>query len=148
RAAGLLLVVVDRASRHDMIALLLLGLVSAHAGGFQLNDPDKAHALELDLEVGFVAPVSHTLQFGSDGDKLDYVADGGQDNLFPFLRPTATLVYKGARFRALWQPLDLRSTVSLDDDLQVNALTFPAGRPIDLRYGFSFWRLSWGQRVW
>ncbi len=131
-----------------MLIGILLGTLTALAGNPQLNDPDKPYALQLDLEVGFLAPLSHTIQFGSDGDQLDYVAEGGQNNLFPLLRPTATFLFKGARFAALWQPLDLRTTVSLDDDLQVNALTFPAGRPIDLRYGFSFWRLSWFQRAW
>lgn len=126
---------------------MLLALVSAAFAGSVLNDPDRSYLIELDAELGFLAPVSHTIQFGSRGTELDYVADGGQDNLFPFVRPTLAIETGRARFTALWQPLQLNSTVVLDQDLRVDARTFPANRPIDLRYGFSFWRLSWGQEV-
>ena len=112
-----------------------------------LNAEDQPYELELNAEVGFLAPVSHTIQFGSQGDTLDYISEGGQDNLFPFVRPTATLHWRRQAFTLLWQPLDLRSTVVLDRDLRVDDLTFPEGQPIDLRYGFSFWRASWGHRV-
>lgn len=112
-----------------------------------LNDPDRDYALELTAEVGFLAPVSHKIQFGSDGDYFDYVQDGGQDNLFPFARPTAAVHWKRQVFTVLWQPLNIDTTVVVDEDLRVDDLTFEAGNPIDLRYGFSFWRLSWGHRL-
>ena len=112
-----------------------------------LNDPSRPYRIELDAELGLLAPVAHTVQFGSDGDELDYVREGGQDNLFPFARPTAALEWRRQRFTLLWQPLDLRSTVVLDRDLRVDDRTFPADQPLDLRYGFSFWRLSWGHDV-
>jgi len=124
---------------------LLIG--TGALAGSVLNIPEAGHTIELDAEVGILAPISNTLQFGRQGTKLDYVADGGQDNLFPFVRPTAAIEFKRARLTAVWQPLDLRSTVSIDEDLRVDGRVFPANRPIDLRYGFSFWRLSWGQEV-
>ncbi len=127
--------------------MLTLLTATAALAGSVLNDPQTAHTFELNAELGLLAPVSNTIKFGSDGTLLDYVADGGQDNLFPFVRPTAAVEYKRARFTALWQPLDLRSTVVLDNALRVDGVAFPAGRPLDLRYGFSFWRLSWGQEV-
>jgi hypothetical protein len=120
---------------------------TAFAAGFQLNDPDRSYAIELTAELGFLAPLSHTVKFSQDGDTLDYVRDGGQDNLFPVARPTASLRWRRQVFTVLWQPLDLRTRVTLDDELRVDEVVFPAGRPIDLRYGFSFWRLSWGHRV-
>ena len=123
--------------------MLLSGLAMATPS---LNDPDRAYQLALTAEVGFLAPMAHTIQFGSEGDKLDYVSEGGQDNLFPFVRPTVDLRWRKQHFAALYQPLDLRSTVVLDRDLAVDDLVFPAGAPIDMRYGFSFWRLSWGHR--
>lgn len=124
---------------------VLFTLVTAFAGG--LNEPDAPVALELTAEAGLLAPVAHRIQLGSDGTAFDYVRDGGQDNLFPFLRPSAEIVWKRQRFELVYQPLDLRSTVTLDDPLTVDGVTFPAGRPIDLRYGFSFWRLSWNHQV-
>jgi hypothetical protein len=120
----------------------------AHAGA--LNDPNRGYELELDAEIGFLAPLAHRVQFSRDGDELDYVQDGGQDNLFPLFRPSASLRWRRQTFELLWQPLDLNTTVSLDRPLRVDDVVFPADRPIDLRYGFSFWRLSWGYRagVW
>lgn len=125
--------------------LLALAAPVAEPGG--LNRPDAAYYLELDAELGFLAPLAHRVQFGRSGDSLDYVRDGGQNNLFPIFRPTARLSWKKARFTALWQPLDLRTTAVLAEDLRVNNRVFPEDRPIDLRYGFSFWRLSWEQQV-
>lgn len=122
-------------------------LIATALANPQLNDPERGYAVELTAELGFLAPMSHKIQFGSDGDYLNYVKDGGQDNLFPFFRPTAAFHYKKSVFTALWQPLTLDSTVVLEDDLRVDDLTFAAGSPIDLKYGFSFWRMSWGHRV-
>jgi hypothetical protein len=114
----------------------------AHAES-PLADPSRPYAIELTAELGFLAPLSHTVQFSRDGDQLDYVRDGGQDNLFPLFRPAAALRWRRQTLVALWQPLDLRTTATLDRPLRVDDVVFPADRPIDLRYGFSFWRLSW-----
>jgi hypothetical protein len=120
---------------------------AALAGAAAFNDDERPYAVELNAELGFLAPLSHRIQFGSDGDELNYVKDGGQDNLFPTFRPTAALRWKRQTFTLLWQPLDLRSTVTLDETLQVDGVVFPANTPLDLRYGFSFWRASWGFRA-
>ena len=126
----------------------LLFCVMAHGGSaMALNDPNRPYVVELDAELGFLAPLSHTIQFGSEGDVLDYVEEGGQDNLFPFARPTAAIEWRRQRFTFLWQPLTLNSTVSLDRKLRVDDLVFAAGKPIDLTYGFSFWRASWAHDV-
>lgn len=124
----------------------LVGTIGAHAQPAQL-DGGRAYGIELNAELGFLAPLSHTIQLSRGGDVLDYVKDGGQNNLFPLVRPTAAVRWRRQTFTLLWQPLDLNTTVTLDEPLTVNATTFPAGRPLDLRYGFSFWRLSWGDRV-
>ncbi len=95
-------------------------------------------------ELGFVGVLSHKIQFGRDGTYLDYVRDGGQDNLYAFTRFSVeaelnrrhTLVF-------LYQPLDVSSRVVLPTDLRVDGLVFPAGTPIELRYGFPFYRLSY-----
>lgn len=129
-----------------MLSMLLAGAFAGDAG-FQLNDPDKEVQLELVAEAGALAPLYHTLQFSSYGDKLDYIEEGGQDNLFPFVRPTARLHWRRQTFSLIWQPLELNSTVVLDRDLQIDDVLFEAGTPIDMRYGFPFFRLSWGHRV-
>ncbi|TVQ94661.1 MAG: hypothetical protein EA397_01195 [Deltaproteobacteria bacterium] len=127
--------------------MILLSALVSFSLAAPLNDPEADHHLELDAELGFLAPLSHKIQFGQDGSRINYIAEGGQDNLFAFFRPTARFSYKGARFTALWQPLDLRTTAIPGRDLQVNERVFPADTPMDFRYGFSFWRLGWEQRV-
>jgi hypothetical protein len=127
--------------------VFILFLSTALAGEFQLNDPARSYEVELTGELGFLAPLAHRVQFSKQGSTLDYVKDGGQDNLFPFFRPTASFRAGREAFTVLWQPLDLNTTATLERDLRVDGEVFAAGNPIDLRYGFSFWRFSWGHRV-
>ncbi|MFT7521482.1 MAG: hypothetical protein ACI9MC_003633 [Kiritimatiellia bacterium] len=126
-----------------MIALLIATSFAAPG----INDESRPYEIELTGEVGFLAPVSHTVQFGSEGDELNYVQDGGQDNLFPFVRPTLAIHWKRQVFTAVWQPLQLNTIATLDHDLRVDDVVFEAGRPIYMRYGFSFWRLSWAHKA-
>ena len=109
-----------------------------------LNDEARSYAVHLNAEVGSLLPVSHKIQFDQDGTYFDYVRDGGQDNIFPFLRFSADLDL-GDRHTVvfLYQPLSLESTVSLEEDLLVDDALFAAGTPMKLRYGFDFVRASW-----
>lgn len=111
-----------------------------------INDRDRPVALRLHAEIGFLAPLSHRLQFGSDGANLDVRKDLGQDTLFFFGRLSGDLDLGRSRRHTiilLWQPLDLRSRAVNDRDLQVENEIVAAGTPIDFRYGFSFWRISY-----
>jgi len=96
------------------------------------------------VEMGFVDPIYHTVQFGKAGTRFDYVADGGQDVLFPTMRLSAELTIGGAHTLIfLYQPLDLRTRETLRDDLVVDDQLFPAGTAMDMRYGFDFYRASY-----
>lgn len=109
-----------------------------------LNAPGRALAVRVDAELGILAPVAHTIQFGKSGSTFDYVEQGGQEVWFPVARVQASLdVGKRETFVLLYQPLDLRTDVVLPDSLRVGTVEFPSGTPIDLRYGFSFWRATW-----
>lgn len=94
-------------------------------------------------EIGFLGVLDHKVQFGNNGTYFDYRRDGGQDVLFPIIRPSLELEYKKRNtFILLYQPLALESTVYLDEDLIVDDLLFPATSSVDLLYGFPFYRLS------
>jgi len=109
-----------------------------------LNAPGRGYAVRLDAEIGFLAPLAHTIQFGHDGTVFDYVADGAQNVLFPTVRVDAGLDFgKRETFILLYQPLELRTQAVLHDDILVDTVTFATGEPLDLRYGFSFWRATW-----
>ena len=118
--------------------------VSPDAPESMLNRPDAELRARLNAELGFLAPVSHRIQFGSDGTVFDYVGEGGQDNLFTFARVSADLDI-GSRHTVvfLFQPLDLRSEVSASRDVTISDLTFVEGTPMAIRYGFSFVRGSY-----
>lgn len=113
-----------------------------------LNPNSEASvALRLNADVGALATLSHRLQVGQDGTFVSVPQDLGQNVLYPFLRFQADLDLGKKNRRNtlafLYQPLDLRSTFSSDEDLVVGEVTYPAGQGMDFRYGFSFWRATW-----
>ncbi len=123
-----------------MIALVAFGAYAADSAFV----PDDAKVRpSFHAELGFLAPLAHHIQFDSAGTRLDYVKDGGQDNLFPFVRAQAELDVGRSRVRLLFQPLVLNTRVALPDALTVDDTTFAAGTPLDLLYGFTFWRAGW-----
>ena len=76
-------------SRFRYLVLIpLLAAAVAPATASWLNNPDNSFEVRLATEMGFVGVLAHTIQFGQQGTKFDYVADGGQDVLFPFRRMT------------------------------------------------------------
>lgn len=129
-----------------MLASLVVAAALAGPVDSVINRPEAPVEVRLHAEIGFLAPLYHVIQFGQDGTLLDYVAVGGQDNLFPYTRWSGDL-YLGRERRnivtLLYQPLDLRTSVYLQRDLVVTDETFTEGTPMELRYGFSFWRGSW-----
>ena len=94
-------------------------------------------------ELGYVAVLSHQIQFSQDGTNYDYVRQGGQDVLFPFSRLSLEMDINRHTIVLLYQPLRLESEVLLTDNLVVDGLTFPAGTAIQNLYNFPFYRISW-----
>lgn len=100
--------------------------------------------VRLQAEVGMLAPLKHTIQAGKDGTRFDYIRDGGQDNLFLAWRLSAELKLAARHSLIfLYQPIDLRTTITADRDLRFDDTVFPAGTPVDLQYGFPFYRFSY-----
>jgi hypothetical protein len=125
------------------LVLALLGLPSG-APATLLNDPANPVQFRTGTELGFLGVVAHTIQFGQNGTKFDYVKHGGQDNLLLFERLTAELQIKDRHeIIFLYQPLDVRTQAPLEETLQIYDQVFPAGTPMDFRYGFDFYRLSY-----
>lgn len=111
---------------------------------WQLNPPDRWYALRLGVEVGFVGVVFHRLQFGREATYFDLRNRGGQDVLFPFFRFQAEWeVKKRHTFSFLIQPIKLRTTETLQDDLVVDDRRFVAGTPMAFKYDFGFYRLGY-----
>ena len=127
---------------------LLLTSAFAFASPSLLNQPDSNIRISPHFELGFVGPVSHIIQFGQEGTEFDYVGEGGQDNLFPFVR-LAIDVDMGARHHLsfLYQPLNLNTRINARRDIQINDNVFPEGIAMETRYGFDFSRLTWSYKI-
>lgn len=109
-----------------------------------VNDTDNRFSFRGGIEIGFIDVLSHKIQFGEDGTQFDYVKEGGQDIFFRFNRLSAELqLGKRHTLILLFQPLDIQTEALLSRDIVVDDLTFPANTPVQLRYGFDFWRLSY-----
>ena len=128
--------------------LVLFLAAAAAAGPSMLNLPDAPIQLSPHLELGFVTPVSHKIQFGKDGTEFDYVEEGGHDNLFPFLRLAMDLdIGERNHLSFLYQPLNIESRFHARRDVQINDNVFPEGTPMEARFGFDFYRLTWSYKV-
>jgi len=135
--------------RYSLLVVLLAAVVPA--GASWLNNPDNNHEVRLAAEMGTFGVLAHTIQFGPDpyGTKLDYVAEGGQNILFPFNRMSAELHLKPRHtIVLLYQPLDIRTEARLVNELIVDSTVFPAGTPMNFRYGFDFYRASYQYDFW
>lgn len=111
-----------------------------------LNDPGRRFAVRLHAELGFLAVLEHRLKLGTDGTYVDLRGDLGQDTLFAFGRLSGDVDIGWARRHTvvlLYQPLQLRTQAVTERDLVVDGAVFRAGTPIDFRYGFPFWRISY-----
>jgi hypothetical protein len=120
----------------------------AHAAGGDAGGAvSTTTKLRAVTELGGLLPVYHHVQFGSDGTEFDYVEEGGQDVIFPFARLSMEVLLGRHTVVFLYQPLTLDTEVTLTRAVTVDGLTFPEQTPIDLRYGFPFYRASYLYRV-
>lgn len=111
---------------------------------WRLNPPDRWFALRASAELGFVGVLKHDLQFGKDGTYFDMRKEGGQDVLFPFFRFTGEFAIKQRHILTfLVQPLKLKTTNTIDRDVQVDDVVFAAGTPMAIKYDFGFYRFSY-----
>jgi hypothetical protein len=107
----------------------------------QQTPPVQASAT---AEFGALGFASHTIQFGKSAPKFDYVNEGGQDVLFFFSRYSLDFAFRGGHtVTFLYQPLNPETQVLLNRRIVIDELTFPKDTPLNLRYGFDFYRLSY-----
>jgi hypothetical protein len=129
-----------------LAALLCLGtlpVASVSAETF-LNENDGPLDVSLIAETGFTKILYHTIKLGEDGDRFDYVEEGGQEILFPFTRFSAELSVRDRHTVIfLYQPLKLETQVRFDEARTIDGVTFPADEGVDLTYGFPFYRASY-----
>ncbi len=109
-----------------------------------LTERTSPVGFRLGMETGLLLPVENRVQFGRDGTEFEYVEEGGQDLVFPFARYEAEIGFvERHKFLLLYQPLELTTRVSLSRDIRVDGLDFPENTPVELLYGFPYYRLTY-----
>lgn len=104
----------------------------------------KPLGLQLGAELGFLGVPYHIIQFSTDGSRLDYVEEGGQNILFLFARFQLDLsVDNDHHVTFLYQPISLENEVLLPRDIRADGVVFPSGTPTTVVYDFPFFRLSY-----
>ncbi len=100
--------------------------------------------VSLETEAGAVKVAYHTYRVGADGYNFDFVANGGQEILYPFQRYTATVGFLDRhQVQFLYQPLELATQTVADESFKIDTTTFLAGEPVDVVYSFPFYRLTY-----
>ena len=108
------------------------------------HSPCFPYCIQATLEYGFVSVLTHTVQWGDEGTKFDYVQEGGQSVLLPYWRPTVELEFlKRHSIEFLYQPIYINTDVVLQRELQTDDLIFNTGTPINVQYHFPFYRLTY-----
>lgn len=111
---------------------------------YLLNRDNSWYKFKIGYEKGFLGFISHTIQFGTDGTNFNYIDEGGQNVLFPFTRMTADLkMNERHNLTFLIQPFEIYTSSLPERDIIIENVTFPEGEPINLKYGFTFYRLSY-----
>ena len=62
---------------RNTLLITLFVVVATPAAASWLNNPDNSYEVRFSTEMGFVGVLKHNIQFGQQGTKFDYVADGG-----------------------------------------------------------------------
>jgi hypothetical protein len=141
-------------TRFVMRIVLAAALMSA---GFVTLEAQESASLPVPavriiphFEEGFVGVLYHHYQSGVGGTDFNFVTQGGQDILFPYQRYSVDVVLGGHhRITFLYQPLTLNTRTVVDRnsastaDIVIDGTAFPSGTPLDITYGFDFWRLSY-----
>lgn len=112
--------------------------------GFEKRAPVTYPRLFANAELGFLGVMAHTIQFSRDNSVIDYVAEGGQDNLFNLAKLSLDLeLDPHHKVVFMYQPLTLDSRAVIERDVTIDNIPFASGTPMTFRYDFPFFRGSY-----
>ncbi len=112
---------------------------------FQLHAQESSiPKFRMNAEIGYLGVLEHKIQFSNSGTYINYVTQGGQDNLFPISRFSLDFnLTRRSSISLLYQPLKLETTQFLEEDLVIDEEIFPAGKGVKFLYNFPFYRISY-----
>lgn len=147
--------IVSRRSNHAFHPIPSFGVSNCRFDGrsrpsrkfgpiWRTGDDKRSYSIEAGWEIGYLAVLSHRVQFGEDGTYFSYVENGGQDNLYAIQRLSLDLrLSPRSTIILLYQPLALETKDLLKSDLRVDGLDFAAGTPMRFVYKFPFYRIGY-----
>ena len=130
-----------------LLLILPLFAFNSFAQKSMINNDDWPVSFFLEAELGATGIQYHVLRIGPAGSstEFNFVTQGGQDILYPFQRYNAGLVIADQhKISFLYQPLELVTEVTFRGDVVVDGVTFPDGTPMEISYGFPFYRITYG----
>ena len=106
--------------------------------------PPSETTVAVQYDLGFLGVQNHRLMLSRNNTYFDYLEDGAQDNLFKYERYTLKVSFpSGDQLKLLYQPLNLETQVTLQDDLLVENVLFPKATPMTLTYDFPYYRATY-----
>lgn len=127
-----------------------LALTPAVAAESDADDDGAAVEVSATAEVGFLKSLFHTIQIGEDTYRFNYITEGGQEILLPYTRvEVETVISARHEVNFLYQPLTLKTKTRVDADggILIDNVTFADDTPLDLSYGFDFYRGTYRYRL-
>ncbi|MBI9109141.1 MAG: hypothetical protein JEZ04_20520 [Spirochaetales bacterium] len=127
--------------------IILLLTINVFAVESMINEEDATVKFFLESELGTLGIQYHTIRIGTSGTAtdFDFVNQGGQEILYRFERYNAGLVIADQhRISFLYQPLEIVTEVTFKDNVVIDGVTFATGTPMEVSYGFPFYRITYG----
>jgi hypothetical protein len=127
-----------------------LALTPAVAAESDADDDGAGVEVSATAEVGFLKSLFHTIQIGEDTYRFNYITEGGQEILLPYTRvEVETVITARHEVNFLYQPLTLETKTRVDSDggILIDNVTFADDTPLDLSYGFDFYRGTYRYRL-
>ena len=123
---------------------LLFVFSSVSAQETWLNAEDSPVKFFFETEQGFLSVLNHTYQVGAGADNFNFRTQGGQEILFPFERYVVGLeLFDRHRITYTYQPLTIDTRVVFKDAVTIDTVDFLADTPVNISYGFPFYRLTY-----
>ncbi|HAK44497.1 MAG TPA: hypothetical protein DCO79_01060 [Spirochaeta sp.] len=130
-----------------LVLVLAVIALSAFAEGSLINNEDSPVQFFLESELGVVGIPYHTIRIGEadTASTFDFVKEGGQEILYKFERFNLGMTIADQhRVSFLYQPLELVTETVFAADRIIDGVTFTAGTPMEVSYGFPFYRITYG----
>lgn len=140
-----------RRTGKTLALVLTLAVVLTASLSAQTEEESDSAAVSVSAtaEFGFVKSLYHDIQIGEEGYRFDYVDEGGQEILLPYKRfEVEGLLGGGHEISFLYQPLTLQTRTRVDKDggIKIDDVLFADDTPLDLQYGFDFYRGTYRYR--